>query len=175
MAVYLTMKELANAAGYSYQQLHNLDRDLPEDKKLFVKGEHGKFDLAIFVQRWTEYNVQKAKGSAAKDLDAIKAEHEEVKMAKTRLEVERMNGELVDAQDVRRAWAEIVHTTTQALVNLPRKIAPALVMMENVEGIAAIIDKEITGALTALSKTKTEEAEDGGADSEETGEGDEEE
>ena len=43
------------------------------------------------------------------------------------------------------------------------------------EGIATIIDKEITGALTALSKTKTEEAEEGGADSEETGEGDEEE
>ena len=166
--VCLTMKDLANAAGYTYQQLHNIDKDLPDDKKLFVKSGAGKYDLSVFVQRWTEYNVQKAKGSAEKDMDAIKAEHEEVKMEKTRLEVDKMSGRLVEAEDVKRAWGEIVHNTTQALINLPRKIAPALVMMENVEAIAAIIDKEITGALINLSKTEinreefdAEEAEDG--------------
>lgn len=168
MAVFLTMKELANAAGYTYQQLHNIDRDLPEEQKLFVKGESGnKCDLSFFVQRWVEYNVRKAKNSAAKDLDAIKAEHEEVKMQKTLLEVQRMNGELVDAEEVKQAWGGIVHTTMQALTNLPRKIAPAVVMMENVEAISAIIEKEITGALTALSQTKVESE----ADFEEEAEG----
>lgn len=169
--ISLTAKDLANAAGYTYQQMHNIDKDLPDDKKLFVRSEAGKYDLAMFVQRWTEYNVQKAKGSAEKDLDAIKAEHEEVKMEKTRLEVDRMIGRLVDAEDVKRAWGEIVHNTTQALINLPRKTAPALVMMENVEAIAAIIDKEITGALMNLSKTEINqedfddaEAEDGDGD-----------
>lgn len=171
MAVFLTMKELANAAGYTYQQLHNIDRDLPEEQKLFVKGESGnKCDLSFFVQRWVEYNVRKAKNNAAKDLDAIKAEHEEVKMQKTLLEVQKMNGDLVDAEEVKRAWGEIVHTAMQALINLPRKIAPAVVMMENVEAISAIIEKEINGALAALSQTKVEseeedaETEDGDGD-----------
>ena len=46
--IYLTKKELATIAGYTYRRLHDIDMGLPDGKKLFVKGEGGKYDLALF-------------------------------------------------------------------------------------------------------------------------------
>lgn len=45
----LTKKQLAEASGYSYRRLHDIDMELPEKEKLFVKSEGGKYDLALFV------------------------------------------------------------------------------------------------------------------------------
>ena len=41
MGVSMTKKELATIAGYTYRRLYDIDRDLPEGKKLFVAGEGG--------------------------------------------------------------------------------------------------------------------------------------
>ena len=38
----MTKKELAEVAGYSYRRLHDINPELPKDKKLFVKCEGGK-------------------------------------------------------------------------------------------------------------------------------------
>lgn len=72
MGIYLTKKELATVAGYSYRRLHDIDMGLPEDGKLFVKGEGGKYDLALFVQRWVRYNVDNETGDD-QTLDEVKA------------------------------------------------------------------------------------------------------
>ena len=84
MAQSMTKKELANIAGYTYRRLHDIDRDLPDNKKLFVESEGGKYDLALFVQRWVKYNVENEAGDED-DLDLVKARHEAVKMQKTEL------------------------------------------------------------------------------------------
>lgn len=55
-----TKKELAQIAGYTYRRLYDIDLSLPQEKKLFVKGDGGKYDLAVFVQRWVNYNVANA-------------------------------------------------------------------------------------------------------------------
>ena len=73
MGVSMTKKELATIAGYTYRRLYDIDRDLPEGKKLFVKGEGGKYDLAIFVQKWVEYNVAQETPDDWEDLDLVKA------------------------------------------------------------------------------------------------------
>ena len=71
MGYPMTKKELATVAGYSYRQLYNIDRDLPEGRKLFVKSEEGKYDLAIFVQKWVAYNISREASDDA-DIDTIK-------------------------------------------------------------------------------------------------------
>ena len=75
MGVSMTKKELATIAGYTYRRLYDIDRDLPEGKKLFVKGEGEKYDLAIFVQKWVEYNVAQETPDDWEDLDLVKAKH----------------------------------------------------------------------------------------------------
>ena len=152
----MTKEQLAELAGISYRQLYNINKKLSqedEDKALFVKGENAKkCDLAIFVQRWVEYNVERA-SVAADDLDAVKAQHESVKMRKTQLEVDRMEGTLVDVQEVRRMWGDIANTIMQGMVHLPSTLAPMVRGMENVEVIGNVIDTEIRKVLEGLSDT----------------------
>lgn len=153
MSYLMTKKELATIAGYSYRQLYNIDRDLPENRKLFVtEGEGKKCDLAMFVQRWVEYNVSH-ETAHIEDLDQIKAKHEVIKAEKTQIEVDKMKGKLVDIQDVKRLWGNIANTVMQNMIRLPHKIAPMLRMMENTEEIAFILDDEIRTVLNNIADT----------------------
>lgn len=146
----LTKKELANIAGYTYRRLYDIDRDLPQEKKLFVAGEGGKYDLALFVQRWVDYNVH-IEADYIEDLDAVKARHEAVKIEKTELEVARMRGALIDIQDVKRLWGDVANTVMQNMIHVASKVAPMLRMLDNTEVIANIIDTEVRKALTDIS------------------------
>ncbi len=152
MAVECTKKELASIAGYSYRRLHDIDTGLPANGKLFVKGEGGKYDLAIFVQRWVKYNVDTETADDA-TLDEVKAIHERVKTRKTELEVQHLEGKLVDVQEVRRLWMTVANTAMQNLLRLPSKIAPQITMMDNIEIIASIIDAEVRETLTNIADT----------------------
>lgn len=149
----MTKEQLADLVGIGYRQLYNIDKRLKEDEgeTLFVKGEDArKCDLAFFIRRWVEYRV-KRESASADDLDAVKAQHEEVKMRKTQLEVNRMEGQLVDVQDVRRLWGDIANTIMQGMLHLPSTLAPMVCGMENIEVIGSVIDTEIRKVLTGLS------------------------
>ena len=146
----MTKKELASIAGYTYRRIYDIDRDLPPEKKLFVAGEGGKYDLAIFVQRWVDYNVQN-ETEDIEDLDAVKARHEAVKIEKTELEVARMRGALIDVQDVKRLWGDVANAVMQNMLHVSSKVAPMLRMLDNTEVIANLIDDEVRKALTDLS------------------------
>ena len=152
MGIYLTKKELATIAGYTYRRLHDIDMGLPDNGKLFVKGEGGKYDLALFVQRWVQYNVDNETGDD-QTLDEVKARHEIVKTRKTELEVARLEGKLVDVYEIKRLWGGVANTVMQNMLRLPSKVSPRLVMMKDSEMIASIIDQEIRDTLTLISET----------------------
>ena len=152
----MTKQVLAELTGMTYRQIFNINKKLvqeDESKALFVKGEDAKkCDLAIFVQRWVDYNVERVSASTD-DLDAVKAAHESVKMRKTQLEVDRMEGSLVDVQEVRKIWGDIANTIMQSMIHLPSTLAPMVRGMDNVEVINNVIDTEIRKALDGLSDT----------------------
>lgn len=150
--IYLTKKELATIAGYTYRRLHDIDMGLPDGKKLFVKGEGGKYDLALFVQRWVKYNVDNEAGDD-QTLDEVKAKHEIVKTRKTELEVARLEGSLVDVNEIKKLWGGVANTVMQNMLRIPSKVSPLLVMMKDVEHIASILDNEIRETLTQISET----------------------
>ena len=152
----MTKQALAELTGMTYRQIFNINKKLvqeDESKALFVKGEDAKkCDLAIFLQRWVDYNVERV-SAAAQDLDAVKAAHESVKMRKTQLEVDRMEGSLVDVQEVRKIWGDIANTIMQGMIHLPSTLAPMVRGMENVEVITSVIDTEIRKVLEGLADT----------------------
>ena len=152
MSVEMTKKDLASLTGYTYRRIYDIDRDLPPDKKLFVAGDGGKYDAAIFVQRWVDFKVNR-ETEDIEDLDAVKARHEAVKIEKTELEVARMRGALIDVQDVKRLWGDIANTVMQNMIHLASKIAPMLRMMDNTEVIANLIDTEVRKTLTDIANT----------------------
>lgn len=164
----MSKKELAEIAGYTYRWLYELDRDLPENQKLFVeaaKGKQGKYDVPTFVQRWVAYNKENSIPEDT-DLAAAKTKHELIKTQKTELEVARMRGQLIDVQDVKRLWGDIANAVTQNLLGLSKKLGPALVMIESAEVISAMIDDEIRTVLTEIADTPipeyAQEADDDG-------------
>lgn len=150
--ITMTKKELATLAGYTYRRLYDIDRALPEGKKLFVPAE-GKCDAAAFVQNWVDYNIAGTTASDSADLTEVKARHEAIKAEKTRLEVDRMRGQLIDVQDVKRLWADIANTVMQNLIRLPSKVAPRLQMQDSVEVIADILDRDIRKILEEIADT----------------------
>ena len=149
----LTKKELASIAGYTYRRLYDIDMSLSEAEKLFVKTDNGKYDLALFVQRWVAYNVDKDTNTGDMTLDEVRAIHEQVKTQKTELEVARMRGELVDVQEVRRLWGNVANNVMRNMMRLPTKIAPRVLMMDNVEVIAGIVETEIRTVLNGIADT----------------------
>ena len=154
MGYALTKKELATVAGYSYRRLHDIDMDLPNNKKLFVPSEDDpkKYDLALFVQRWVAYNKDTAE-EENEELSVVKAQHERVKKEKTEIEVALLKGEYVELAEVQRTWSNLATIVRGRFVNLARKLAPALVMIDNADKIEAIIDRDVRDALSLIANT----------------------
>jgi phage terminase Nu1 subunit (DNA packaging protein) len=157
MGISLTKKELATLAGYSYRRLHDIDMKLPQADRLFVEGEGGKYDAAIFVQRWVSYNVDSEAGGD-QSLDDVKAIHEKVKTRKTELEVQRMEGQLVDINEVRRIWGDVANVVKKNLLQMPGRLAPMVVAMTSVERINGIIEREMHDVLTQIAETPLPES-----------------
>ena len=153
MGTAMNKKELADIAGCRYQWLHKIDRDLEKDKKLFVpsESEPRKYDLAMFVRRWVEYNRREKEETV--ELSTIKAQHEKVKKEKTEIEVARMRGEVVELTAVERLWTNIASVVRGRFVGLPKKLAASLVMMENPDEIEEILDREVRDALNMIAQT----------------------
>ncbi|MBR3743188.1 MAG: hypothetical protein IKN04_22495 [Clostridia bacterium] len=152
MGVFLMQKELAELVGKTDRQIRNIDREQDDNRKLLVKGEGGKFDAAVFVQRWVTLQIEKLT-EGMEDLDAVKARHEIVKTEKTTLEVQRMRGELIDVHDIRKAWGDVANTVMQGMIHLPSTIAPMVQGLDNVEVIGSIIDAEIRRVLNNIAAT----------------------
>ena len=152
MSVYLMQKELAELVGKTDRQIRNIDREQEEGRKLLVKVDGGKFDAAVFVQRWVNLQADKIT-EGMENLDAVKARHEIVKTEKTTLEVQRMRGELIDVHDIRKAWGDVANTVMQAMIHLPSTLAPMVQGLDNVEVIGSIIDAEIRRVLNGIATT----------------------
>lgn len=154
MKTAMTKKELATVAGYTYRRLHDIDMELPKDKKLFVVSEadEKKYDLVIFVQRWVAYNRQ-ATETESEELSVVKAQHEKVKKEKTELEVAKLKGEVADVLEIHRIWSNIATILRERFINMPRKLAQSLVMIGSADKIEAIIDREVRDALSMVANT----------------------
>lgn len=149
-----TKKELANFAGYTYRRLYDIDNAMPESEKLFVPTEGGKYDLAMFVQRWTAYCIRKAAkdSESGNDLDSVRAEHEKVKMEKTEIQLALMRNEVVKTVDVQALWVEITSMIRQRFMTLSDRLAPRLVMVADAELVKEIIDRDVRDSLMVLSE-----------------------
>lgn len=148
----MTKKELANIAGYTYRRLYDIDRDLPEDEKLFVPSESGKYDVAMFVQRWVKYCVGQV-GGKEQSLEKVKIVHEKIKTRKTELEVKRLEGSLIDIDEIQRLWTGIAESVRKSLLHVPLISAQEISGMDDKGKIADVIEGEIRIALEAIAET----------------------
>lgn len=81
-----------------------------------------------------------------------KAGTEELKARKLEMEVDELEGRLVDKDEVKKKIEELVIRTRTALLNIPAKAAPTLVSIKNVVELEAELFKEINLALESLQQ-----------------------
>ena len=146
------IKELALLVKLSPRRLYQINEELEPDKKLFVREEGNKADLATFVQRWTAYRESLVRGSGEMTLEEAKTQHELIKTEKTRFEVKRLQGEMVYASDVIALGQEIVGGVKNNLLHIPATLAPALCAMDDAEEIEAAMTQAIREALEEMSR-----------------------
>jgi phage terminase Nu1 subunit (DNA packaging protein) len=154
----LTQQDMADLVDMSLRRLQQIDSKLPEGEKLFVKKD-GQTDAATFFQNWVAYSVSCAIEESGKlDLDQVRAQHELKKMEKTELNLLIQRGQLVNAEDVRALWGDIVTTVRHRMLSIPTSLAPRLTMLEDKTEIQAIISREIRAALEMIAKCRLPQA-----------------
>ena len=149
------IKELALLVKLSPRRLYQINEELEPDKKLFVREDGTKADLATFVQRWVEYRESLVRGSAEMTLEEAKTRHELIKTEKTRFEVKRLQGEMVFASDVIALGQEIVGGVKNNLLHIPTTLAPVLCNMDDAEEIESVLTQAIREALEDMSRLET--------------------
>lgn len=164
----MTKTALAQLTGKVLRRIQQIDAELPDSEKLFVKGNEGKYDAALFVQRWVQYNTNKAMEDTEKlNYDQVRAQHELLKIQKTEIDIAVRRGELLDTEEVRELWDNIVTTVRNRLMHIPTTAAQRLVMMKDPAEIKAILDREIRTVLELMASSGIPERVDNPEDEEE--------
>lgn len=146
------IKELAQLVGLSPRRLYQINEELAEEKKLFVREDGSKADLATFIRRWVDYRESLVRGSGEMTLEEAKTRHELIKTEKTRFEVKRLQGEMVLASDVIALGQEIAGGVKNNLLHIPPTLAPVLSRMDDAEEIEAAMTRAIREALEDMSR-----------------------
>lgn len=149
----LNLKQLARAFGISQVSIRNwLDKGLPH-----IRTSRGyTFDLAESI-KWREKILKDAK-TVGGDFEAARAEKELWRAKTCKLNFERLEGSLVDAESVRQAAFSKARLVRDSLLNIPARVSPILAAETNAKKINEILTQEIRQALENLcdSIQKTE-------------------
>ena len=146
------IKELATLVELTPRRLYQINEELEEDKKLFVREDGNKADLGTFVRRWVEYQKSLVRRSGEITLEEAKTQHEIIKTEKTKYEVKRLQGEMVLASEVIELGQEIAVGVKNNLLRISATLAPVLCAMDDAEEIEAAMTQAIREALEEMSR-----------------------
>lgn len=129
-----------------------LDRDRSTIKKIMAENE-------IRTEKVGRYNHYKLSDvvNAMLEGDRLDLQQERAKLAKeqrkkTRLQNEELEGNLVNADEVKETWIKYVSSCRAKLLALPTKLAPMVAVTESVQEAKEIIKKEVYESLNELAK-----------------------
>lgn len=116
-----------------------------------VRIRRGKYDLGQSVKNYIDYMTHAEKSTEGKTLDGVRAAHERIKMRKTELIVQRMEGQLHLASDVERLWGNMAGTVKSRMLGIPVKLAPQVTGLTDTKEIEGLLTREITAAMNEVS------------------------
>jgi len=134
-------KELANILGITQRRVNQLAKE-----GILEKDNKNNFDLSQSVQAYIAYAT-----TESDELRQEKILHERAKRKKAEIELNLKEGRMHDADDVRRVMTHMLLTFRNRILNIPAKLAPQLIGLQNIGEIQQILNKEAREALTELS------------------------
>ncbi len=82
----------------------------------------------------------------------VQLQHEIARAAKAQLELKRLKGTYVVAEEVKRAWGEHITAVRSRILLIPGKLAPRVAVEKDVLVCQEILEREIHSVLTELSE-----------------------
>ena len=113
------------------------------------RGKAGRYDLASCVQ-WYRARMDKALKERGADGDA-KTELTRAQVERTRLDVAKLRGELVDASEAQRVLNEVAVIVSTQLDGLGPRVAGEVVGLTDVATIQGVIFREARAMRTAIA------------------------
>lgn len=141
----VTTAEISEILGVSKRRI----QQFAEDGAL-VRLNRGYYDLPASIQKYIEYQTAKNMPSDEIDKDVEQALWTRAKKEKTQLEVQIIKGELHRSEDVKRIMNDMLMAFRQRSLSLPTKVAPQLIMIEDIQAIKDILKIAIVELLTEL-------------------------
>jgi hypothetical protein len=144
---YFTTGDTAKYLNISHQHLNRLA------KEGIVKKEELGYDLQECIRAYVKFKIDEEKKRYQDKLrkhDDPQYRIQEYNAELKRMEVERTQGRLIDADDVLQSLSQIIIRTRNSFMEL-RKLAPRLRSMTSIKNISDLLDKEIRRVLKELS------------------------
>lgn len=144
----VSQSQLSAILGLSTSRIRQLDKD-----DVFEKIGRGKYDLPKTIQKYINYQIDKATASDDDELDKLKEETLWTKARRQKAEVEYkiMTGHLHRAKDVEYVMNHMLAAFRSQLLSFPTKAAPMVVGKNEVMIVKDILKDEMNALMTELS------------------------
>jgi len=143
----VTTAEISEMLGVTKRRIQQF-----ADEGALVRLNRGYYDLPASINKFIEYQISKAlPNENGLDKDKETALWTRAKREKTELEVQIIKGELHRSEDVKRIMNDMLMAFRQRSLSLPTKLAPQLVMLDDIQ---VIKDRLKTGVVELLHELK---------------------
>lgn len=143
----ISLKSLSKCLGISERTIQKLT-----DQNIMVRVNRGVYDLEKSIKNYVDYEINKAANKPYKlTLKEVQVQHEQLKMRKTKIEVEAMESQLYRAEDVKIFWNVMSGAVRNRFNQIPQNVSDKVAGLENTAQIQQIIMKEVKDALNEAS------------------------
>ena len=147
MATSFNITAIAKLLRLTERRVQQLAKD-----DIIPKAERGKYDLISSVHGYIDFLKAKAGGDFTAE-DVIKNKNKLMKAKAEIAEIEhkRATGELIQKEEVKSTWLELINKVKQKLLTIPNKVAPVIVTVKNINEIKLKLQDKLYEALYEIS------------------------
>ena len=143
MKFAVSAEELAEFIDISERRVYQL-----VDAEIIDRVEEGKYDLKECAKKYYEFKF----GSGSRDLNEVRAEHEEIKKRISEIKLAKQQNKVHDAADVEFAMTNMLTTFRNRILAIPSKLAPQITGIKNTNKISNLLNTELREVLEELSE-----------------------
>lgn len=110
--------------------------------------DNDKFDAREIAEQYYRFKFD---GDTDKDLEKAKSRHETIKVKLSELKLQKLNKNLLPADQVKATVSNMIITFRNKILGVPSKLTPKLVGIKNLNQISTIIETELVQCLQELS------------------------
>jgi hypothetical protein len=143
MKFAVSAEELAEFIDISERRVYQL-----VDAEIIDRVEEGKYNLKECAKKYYEFKF----GSGSRDLNEVRAEHEEIKKRISEIKLAKQQNKVFEAEAIKFRMTDMITTFRNRILATPTKLAPQITGVKNTNKINDLMNTELREALEELSE-----------------------